>query len=144
MIGIDANFLIAGELQEHIHHAAVRGLLDSLVDSGERFALAPQVLAEFLHVVTDGRRLQSPRTMTEALELAELWRTAVDVVVLAPGPDALELFFRWMSEFSLGRKRVLDTMLAATYATGITRIATIDVRDFQVFRVFQFVAPAID
>ena len=144
MIGIDSNFLIACELQEHAHHTMARQLLDSLVSAKEQFVLAPQVIAEFIHIVTDGRRLQSPRTVAEALELADLWRTASDVAVVAPGLDAIELFFRWMSEFSLGRKRVLDTMLAATYATaGVSRIATIDIRDFQVFGVFQFVAPAI-
>jgi predicted nucleic acid-binding protein len=144
MIGIDANFLIACELQEHAQHLAVRAILDTLVEAGERFALAPQVLAEFLHIVTDGKRLQTPRTMAEALERAELWRLAVDVVMLTPGSDALDLFFRWMSDFRLGRKRVLDTMLAATFATaGVVRVATIDVRDFQVFGVFQLIAPTI-
>ena len=47
-----------------------------------------------------------------------------------------------MTQFRLGRKRVLDTMLAATLATaGIVTAATIDVRDFEVFGVFECLAP---
>jgi predicted nucleic acid-binding protein len=142
MIGLDANFLIACELREHQHHEAVHEVLDSLMMEGERFAIAPQVLAEYLHIVTDGRRLKNPQTMPQALERAELWRTATEVDLLFPNDRALELFFSWMNQFQLGRKRVLDTMLAATLATaGIVRVATIDVRDFAVFGVFDCVTP---
>jgi predicted nucleic acid-binding protein len=142
MIGLDANFLIACEAQEHQHHEAAHEILSSLMVEGERFAIAPQVLAEYLHIITDGRRLKKPQTMRQALERADLWRTAAEVDVLLPNDRALELFFSWMSQFRLGRKRVLDTMLAATLATaGIVRLATIDVRDFEVFGVFECLAP---
>lgn len=144
MIGIDSNFLIACELEEHVHHAASRSLLDSLTSTKEKFALTPQVLTEFLHIVTDGRRLESPRTMDEALELAGLWRTATDVAMIYPTEEAVDLFLRWMDEFRLGRKRILDTMLAANYASaGISRLATLNVDDFKVFGIFQFVSPTI-
>ena len=144
MIGIDANFLIACEIEEHVHHDAARALLNSLVEAGEQFAMAPQVIAEFLHIVTDAKRLKLPRTMEQALAKAEAWRTAIDVVMLYPEADALDLFFHWMSKFRLGRKRVLDSLLAATYATrNVPAIATIDATDFQVFGVFKIVAPRI-
>jgi len=143
MIGIDSNFLIACQLPEHLQHLAVRKVLNQIVDEGERFAIAPQVLAEFVHIVTDGRRVQVPHTMEQALAEADLWRTAVDVDLLAPSADAVELFFQWMRQFRLGRKRVLDTLLAATYAVaGVDKIATIDVGDFQVFGCFELIAPS--
>jgi len=144
MTGIDANFLIACELDEHSHHQMSRALLNSLAEAGEQFAIAPQVIAEFLHIVTDGKRLKLPRTMEQALEKAEAWRTAVDVVMLFPEVDAVDLFFHWMSKFQLGRKRILDTLLAATYATkNVPAIATIDAADFRVFGVFKIVTPRI-
>jgi predicted nucleic acid-binding protein len=143
MIGIDSNFLVACEIQEHDHHASSRVLLSSFVQAGEKLAVAPQVLAELLHIVTDSRRLQKPRTMAEALEATQLLRTASEVQMISPTPDADDLFFRWMSDFRLGRKRILHTLLAATYSNaGINRIATIHVREFQVFGVFQIIAPS--
>ncbi len=45
-----------------------------------------------------------------------------------------------MTEHKLGRKRMLDTMLAATYfANGITTIVTSSARDYRGFGVFELV-----
>ena len=41
-------------------------MLDEFLDRGDRFALAPQSLAEFVHTVTDPRRFQVPLTMETA------------------------------------------------------------------------------
>lgn len=69
--------------------------------------------------------------MPEALERASAWTKSVEVDHVFPGSDAVDLFLRWMGEFSLGRKQLLDTMLAATYvASGIGAILTTDARDF--------------
>lgn len=43
-----------------------------------------------------------------------------------------------MREHRLGRKRLLDTLLAASYhRAGVRRIATTDWRDFAVYGVFE-------
>jgi predicted nucleic acid-binding protein len=44
-----------------------------------------------------------------------------------------------MEKFRLGRKRILDSYLAATYnERGINRLATANTMDFAVFGVFEF------
>jgi hypothetical protein len=43
-----------------------------------------------------------------------------------------------MHTFRLGRKRLLDTLLAATYhLAGVQRLAATDWRDFETFGVFE-------
>jgi hypothetical protein len=43
-----------------------------------------------------------------------------------------------MHTFRLGRKRLLDTLLAATYhRAGVVRLATTDWRDFRGYGVFE-------
>jgi hypothetical protein len=43
-----------------------------------------------------------------------------------------------MFEFNLGRKRLLDTLLAATYySAGVVRLASTDWRDFETYGVFE-------
>lgn len=64
--GLDTGFLIAFEVQEHPDHPAARTTLSKLIAAGDKLALAPQVLAEFLHIVTDARRFQAPLTMPQA------------------------------------------------------------------------------
>jgi hypothetical protein len=50
------------------------------------------------------------------------------------------LFLAWMDEFRLGRKRLLDTLLAATYhRAGVERLASTNWRDFAVYGVFELV-----
>ena len=78
--GIDTSFLVATELASHSRHADSRRLLDQFSRAGDRFALAPQILAEFVHVVTDGRRCANPLDVTAALERAELVWNATETV----------------------------------------------------------------
>jgi len=44
----------------------------------------------------------------------------------------------WMREHRLGRKQLLDTMLASTYhRAGVVRLATSNWRDFTRYGVFE-------
>ena len=96
--------------------------------------MAPQVLAEFVHVVTDPRRFQRPLTMEEAISRATRWWTADETRPIFPAVEAVALFLQWMGEFDLGRKRILDTLPAATYkVAGISLIAGSDARNFAPF-----------
>lgn len=132
MIGVDTSFLVAFEIEEHrLHQAAVAFARKR---KAERFALAPQVLGEFVHVVTDPRRLERPLEMGDALDRAGAWWEAKEVTQLFPTSQGTRRFLDWMSEFGLGRKRILDTQLAALYQiNGVTAIVTTDARDFALF-----------
>jgi predicted nucleic acid-binding protein len=105
-------------------------------------ALAPQVLAEFVHVATDARRFQVPLPMARALERAQMWWEFREVHQVFPGPDSSRLFLRWMAEHGLGRKRLLDTQLAATYySAGVSTIVTTNARDYAIFGCFEIEEP---
>jgi hypothetical protein len=74
MIGADTTFLVQLELVELPAHEAARVLLQrDILQPQVSLALAPQVLAEFIHVVTDPRRFQKPLTADEAVDKAHLW-----------------------------------------------------------------------
>lgn len=53
--GIDTTFLIQLDVASHPDHQRAVDLRDTLPDDGEDFALAPQVLSEYVHIVTDPR-----------------------------------------------------------------------------------------
>jgi predicted nucleic acid-binding protein len=140
--GLDTSFVVAVELTSHSRHDASRELLDRLTRLGDAVALAPQVLAEFLHVITDSRRCVDALTITAAIERAERIWNAIQVVQIFPDAAAVSLFFTWMRQHRLGRKRLLDTMLAATYfSAGIRSIATLNRADFDIFSCFTIVEP---
>lgn len=135
--GVDASFLVALELDEHSDHDAAREMFGRLVVAGDRFAIAPQVLAEFIHVVTDSRRFSRPVGITDAIQVAEKWWNAAEVDQVFPDHPATSSLFDWLRRYSLGRKRVLDTLFATTLQkAGITSILTLNPADFAVFGVF--------
>jgi predicted nucleic acid-binding protein len=140
--GIDTGFLVAAEVIEHANHRAARAKIAELATAGDKFAIAPQVLAEFIHVVTDPRRFATPLTMDAARTLAQKWWTASDVIHITPDESAVAQFFEWHRRHDLGRKRILDTLLAATYqSAGINSLLTTDAKDFAMLGGFQCITP---
>jgi len=140
--GLDTSFLVAAELAEHPEHAASRALMAKLIAGGDQFAIAPQVLAEFIHVATDARRFERPLPVEEARKLAEQWWTAREVEAVFPNGEAIKQFLDWLQMHRLGRKRLLDTLLAATYSqAGATSLLTLNAADFIIFGCFQCVSP---
>ena len=110
--GIDTGFLIAAELVEHADHAWARQTLFDVLGNTDRLAIAPQVIAEFIHIVTDSRRFAQPRNFKTACDLAEQWWTAADVERVFPNDSAARQFLKWIQQHQLGRKQLLDTLLA--------------------------------
>ena len=139
--GIDTDFLVAVEIRDHVFHREADALLSALIAERHELALAPQTLAEFIHVATDGHRLKQPLNLREAIERAEFWWNAEEVVRVFPDGQATQDFFAWLREHRLGRKRLLDTLLATTYAVnGIRKIVTNNEADYRVFGCFECVS----
>ena len=138
MVGLDTTFLVQVEVQEAEAHAAAMEIVRrDILGRDREAALAPQVLAEFVHVVTDPRRFERPLSPAQALAKASFWWNATEVERIFPDDRVVRRFLAWMGEHGLGRKRLLDTLLAATYyESGITRIVTSNARDYRVFGVF--------
>jgi predicted nucleic acid-binding protein len=137
--GLDTSFLVAVEVVSHDEHAASRSRFQKLLKAGDTFSLAPQILAEFIHVVTDPKRFSDPLTLAQAVERAEIWWNAAEIIQVFPTAESTLLFLGWLEEHKLGRKRLLDTMLASTLqAGGITSILTLNRGDFAVFGSFTF------
>jgi predicted nucleic acid-binding protein len=140
--GLDTGFLVAAEVVDHPSHIKVREIISQLLAAGDTLALAPQVLAEFIHIVTDSRRFANALTMPVAVKLAEDWSTARDVQMVFPNENVSHQFLEWLRRHSLGRKRLLDTLLAATYREcGISSLLTTNPRDFQILGGFICIAP---
>ena len=137
--GLDTSFLVAVEAGSHEEHTACRARFQKLLKAGDTFSLVPQILAEFIHVVTDPRRFASPLTQEQAIARAETWWNAAEVVHVFPTAESTLLFLGWLEKHELGRKRLLDTMLSSTLqAGGVTSILTLNRDDFTVFGSFTF------
>lgn len=133
-VAIDTDFLVRIAILEHPQHQVTVDLRNHYLDARKRFALAPQVLTEFIHVVSDSRRFENPLSMEKALQLSWDWWNAIEVEQIHPSVDTVKQFLDWMEKYQLGRNRVLDTMLAATYlSAGVTRLITGNPADYRIF-----------
>src|ERR1039457_3977388 len=90
--GLDTGFPVAAEVREHAEHTGASVTLTQVLSAGDAIAIAPQVLAEFIHVVTDPRRFTQPLDMNAARDVAEQWWTASDVVQAFPDAGAVRPF----------------------------------------------------
>lgn len=138
--GIDTDFLVACEILDHPFHQSADKLLRNLLEDGHHLALAPQTLAEFIHIVTDQRRMPVPLNVADATSRAEQWWQAAEVVRVFPDGNSVSDFFAWLRQYQLGRKRLLDTLLAASFrqAKG-TNIITNNAKDYEVLAAFEIV-----
>ncbi len=109
---------------------------------GGRLGITAQVLHEFLHVCTDLRRFDAPLSMERASELSRAVWNADEVLQIQPGPNVVDRTLDLMVSLKLGRKRILDTALAAALeSAGIRRLATFNGSDFEVFPFLEVVTP---
>lgn len=130
--------MVALATAEHPQHGASRQWLDEETARNRTFGITSGILAEFIHIVTDGRRFETPLAISEALERAAFWSEAREVTLLASDEGVNALWMKWLGDHQLGRKRLSDTLIAATWhSAGIREICTLNPRDFEVFGIFQ-------
>ena len=135
--GLDTTVLIEFEFLHHPRHESARTLIENVLDDGDKLGLTPQVVSEFIHIASDPKRFEKPLSIKAALQRAEIWWHASEIVHIFPKSETVRLQLSWMSKYKLGRKRILDTQLAATFhSNNIKSVITSNSRDFKIFEVF--------
>jgi predicted nucleic acid-binding protein len=141
--GIDTNVLVYAHMAALPEHGVVREYLSGqLARTDVTLVVTPSVLHEFVHVVTDPRRFEPPVGMPEALALARLYVDRANVQCVATDAEALLEAFALVDRHRLGRKRLADTLLAATLLRhGVRQLVTCNPGDFELFPTLQLVDP---
>lgn len=141
-IGIDTAFLLEVEIIEHPGHRKAYEYKNHVLDSSDTFIIAPQAINEFIHIITDPKRFERPLFMREALARSHAWWNGLEIEQVFPTDHSVSWFLAWMDRYTLGRKRILDTMLAAVYFTGgANAIVTSNSGDFDVFEELEIITP---
>jgi predicted nucleic acid-binding protein len=140
---VDTNVLIYTHMPSLPSFERVRRyILTQLGDPDVTLIVTPLVLHEFVHVVTDPRRFDPPLTMSDALATARLYLGRSNVMCVGADEAAAVAAFNLLEQFQLGRKRIADTLLAATLARHEVReLITCNPSDFEVFDELTIVDP---
>ena len=141
---IDANILVYALLRESEHHAACRTLIEGGTAHDANLCVTSQILAEFFSVVTNPRRVSSPRTPEEA-------SAAIHAVLSLPGlrvlPVPEDAPIRWLQLLIRRPVRggdIFDLQIVATMLSNdVRRIVTFNRKDFLVFAELEVLTPGI-
>ncbi|HEX6904960.1 MAG TPA: PIN domain-containing protein [Thermoanaerobaculia bacterium] len=144
-LGIDTDVLVSWVMTGSARHEDANHIIASeVLERESSLALTPGVIQEFLHVVTDPKRFERPLSMEVALRRAWAIWNSEEVLRVVPGPEVVQRTLELLSRFQLGRKRILDTALAATLeAAGVRRLATFNPGDFRIFDFLEIVGPSV-
>ena len=144
-IGIDTNVLLNAHLPGSGQHDLARSyLLELLASTDVTLVVTPLVLHELVQVMTDERRFEPPVSMGEALAVARGYLGRANVECLPVDESAMVLALELLTRHRLGRKRVADTLLAATLLThGVRRLVTFNPGDFAPFEPLQASEPRL-
>lgn len=141
MTGLDCNILVQLAIADHPANAKTIAAVQAESQRGEKLVFPPLVATEFLHVVTDDRRFSPPLTMAEAAHWLEDLLANPSIGLIQPTDASLQQTLAWIRHYNLGRKRIVDTHLAAVlYTGGVTRLLTSNPADFAVFNEMHTVA----
>jgi predicted nucleic acid-binding protein len=142
MIGLDCNILVQIAIADHPANVRTLAMVHAEAQQGKKLVFPALIVTEFLHVVTDERRFAPPLTMPEAVDWIEEFLTNPAVSLLEATQASMSQTLRWMRQFNLGRKRILDMHLAAILHTnGVRRLLTSNPADFAVFGILETIVP---
>jgi len=139
LTGIDTTWLVDLEVKESPRHKGARRLFESWrSERNSVLCVYYHVFLEFLHVVTDPARFERPLSIEQAIERVWFWTGQNRIRVVYPADLSVKRCLMWLTAYRLGRKRLLDTQMAAVYAEeGVTALWTANPDDFALFGVFK-------
>ncbi len=142
--GVDSNVLIYSAVESMPEYRSVASFFERRVLTGEiTCAVTFPVLLEFVHITTDPKRFSPPLELEESVAIAEQYWNAANWRRLLPRRQTGVRTFELLRRHGLGRKRLLDTYLAATLLDhNVQTLLTCNTRDFQVFNELQLIDPS--
>jgi hypothetical protein len=129
---IDANVLVYAMDADAPQHAASRALLEAARDPSATLYVTSQVLCEFYSIVTNARRVPTPRSPADALGAISALLTFLHVLPIPA--RAVEGWLDLLRRHPVVGGDVFDLQLVATMqANNVNRIYTFNSVDFEVF-----------
>jgi len=144
--GVDTNVLIYAHMTEMPQHEVVRSfLIGQLAQEDVTLVITPGILHEFVHVVTDGRRFDPPVAIKDALAVARGYLDRTNIECLSVDERTVISAFNLLERHHLGRKRIADTLFAASLLDqGVRELITCNLDDFQIFEKLALIDPRVE
>ncbi len=135
---IDTNLLVYSSGINLMFCQKSRQLLNNLSNKFDYLAISPQIIREFLVIVTHPLTSEKPFTSTEAVNcLGEFLET---LVVLPENEGVTNKLLQLVSKYNIVGKRIHDTNIVALMLShGIHHLATANKKDFECFAEIEII-----
>jgi toxin-antitoxin system PIN domain toxin len=139
---VDTNVLVYAADRTSPFHQSAKILRDKGATGQASLCLCPQVLNEFFAVVTDSKRVGSPRSQNEALLEIEKYHRSRSILKIFPGPDVIEKTLDLLKRYSTTKQAVFDLYLVATMlSNNVTHLYTYNQDHFTKFDEIKVLSP---
>lgn len=127
---IDTMVIIYAAFPNAPYHEVCRKLCDEALGGiRQDLCITPQVLVEFFATITNPKRVDPPRTSSQAKEEMRKYRDSLPLIV-APF-DVIDHLLELLDTTSVAAQDIFDLQLAATaLAAGVSHIITFDDKIF--------------
>jgi toxin-antitoxin system PIN domain toxin len=128
---VDTNVLVYAHFPSSPHHAASYALLQRAERQEITLCVFPQVVAEFISVVTNPRRVSPSKTVEDAVQAVRRVLATPGVVLLSLPESATSTFLDLLLAHPATGPEIVDRQLvAAMMEHGIGTMVTFNVNDF--------------
>jgi len=127
---VDTNVLIYSTVSSSPWHQEARGWLAALLDEGIELCIIPQIVREYLVILTRGDIFEEQFTPEEALD--ELEAILPTFILLDENEETVSHLRNLVRRYQVRGKSVHDANIVASMLThDITRLVTYNTRDFR-------------
>ncbi len=139
---LDTNVLVYAADEFSPFYKASKSLRDKGLRGEVSLCIFPQILSEFFAVITDSKRVASPRSQQEAISEIEKYFSCKRIAKFSPGPDVIEIMLDLLNRHNIKRQEIFDLQLVATMLSNdITRIYTFNRGHFEKFQEIEALEP---
>jgi len=139
---LDTNILVYAADEASPFHQATLDLRERGLRKEIPLCICPQVLNEFFAIVTDPKRVSSPRTKGEALTEMRKYFDSKNIFKIYPAPDIIERMMDLLERYDITKQEIFDLQLVATMiSNNVKRVYTYNEEDFSKFKEIEVLTP---
>lgn len=140
MIFPDVNLLLYAQVTAFAEHARARRWWEGLLNGRKPVGVAAPAVFGFVRLATNGRVLDRPLAVDDALRRVESWLAMPHVHLATPGPRHLEIAFALLRAAGTAANLTTDAQLAALAIEHQGEVHSNDT-DFARFEQLRWVNP---
>lgn len=128
---LDTNILVHAWNEASPNYERAIRLRDTAANAQIQACVCPQVLFEFLAVITDPRRIKRPISPRQAAEEVRAYEESQEIGKIYPTMTTVRTVLRLIEKYRIARQAVFDAVIVATMLDNDVRtICTENERDF--------------